>query len=399
MTVPIFSNDEEFRLRAVEKYRLLDTFPVDSCDNITSIITHITNTPIGLITLLDKNRAVIKSSKGLDFNEIPRDISFSNLTIHSEVTIIEDTRLDTRFTNHPFVKDKNVVFYAGVPLINPDGYKLGTLCVLDYEVRTLNEEQIKALKTMAEQAVIIFEKHWQNMELLELKEKLEKRNNDLKKFTDIVSHDLKSPLANIISLTDLLADENKEVLNDTSLVYIDYLKTSSNALKNYIDGLYTFYQNEELLKRKKETIRFKELMQDMKKISFSSKDVIKLKYTTESEVVTVNKSALLQIFVNLVTNAIKYNDKPEVYIDIACKNTDDYYEFIVKDNGNGIPKEYLPTIFDIFAVVGKKDRYGNMGSGIGLAAVHKLVNNQEGDISLESEVGVGTTFYFKISKN
>lgn len=401
MIPPKLPKNEKARQKAVEKYKLLDTYPEESYDNITSIIGYITEAPVSLITLLDNERNFFKSRQGVEFTESPRDISFCGHAImaEAEITIIEDARLDERFYDNPLVTDQNAVFYAGVPLINPEGYRLGTLCIFDTKTRQLTDPQIKALKAMAKQVVILFENHFKNSQLLELQGRLERRNSDLKKFTDIVSHDIKSPLANIISLTDLLATENKDSLNDNSKQYIEYLKSSSFALKNYVDGLYSFYENDSILKRKKEPILFSELMDIVHTMTQRLDEKIEFNYSTESKNITINKSALLQIFLNLVTNAIKYNNKPEIRIDIGCTETNDHYQFKVKDNGNGIPEKHLSTIFDIFTVFGEKDRFGNTGSGVGLATVKKLVHNQDGEITLESVEGVGSTFHFTIAKN
>ena len=401
MISPKLPENEKARQKAVEKYKLLDTYPEESYDNITSIIGYITESPVSLITLLDNDRNFFKSKRGLEFSESPRGVSFCGHAILSEaeITIIKDARLDERFYNNPLVTEHNAVFYAGVPLINPEGYRLGTLCVFDTNPRELKDAQINALKTMAKQVVILFEKHFQNSQLLELQDDLKRRNSNLKKFTDIVSHDIKSPLANIIALTDLLAEENKDSLNDNSKQYIEYLKSSSFALKNYVDGLYSFYENDTILKRKKEPILFSELMEIVQTMTQRFDEKIEFNYSSESKNITINKSALLQIFLNLVTNAIKYNNKPEIRIDINCTETNDHYQFMVKDNGNGIPEKNLSTIFDIFSVVGEKDRYGNTGSGVGLATVKKLVNNQDGEITLVSQESMGSTFYFTIAKN
>src|SRR5690606_28956499 len=194
-------------------------------------------------------------------------------------------------------------------------------------------------------------------------------------------------------------EENKDSLNDNSKQYIEYLKSSSFALKNYVDGLYSFYENDTILKRKKEPILFSELMEIVQTMTQRFDEKIEFNYSSESKNITINKSALLQIFLNLVTNAIKYNNKPEIRIDINCTETNDHYQFMVKDNGNGIPEKNLSTIFDIFSVVGEKDRYGNTGSGVGLATVKKLVNNQDGEITLVSQESMGSTFYFTIAKN
>ena len=105
----------------------------------------------------------------------------------------------------------------------------------------------------------------------------------------------------------------------------------------------------------------------------------------------------MQVLINLVTNGIKYNSKPNPIIEIDIRDNEKLYEFSVKDNGNGIPKEYLDKIFELFTVIGVEDRNGNIGSGIGLATVQKIINNLGGSISAVSSKK-GSIFHFSILK-
>ncbi|AUC83673.1 GAF domain-containing sensor histidine kinase [Lacinutrix sp. Bg11-31] len=392
-------NNEIERQRAVESYNLLDSFPEDSYDNITEIICYIAKAPISLITLLDNDRNYIKSNCGFPLNESPRNISFCGHAIQSEdeIMIVEDARKEKRFHDNPLVKNHNAIFYAGVPLVNPKGYKLGTLCVYDHEPRQLDEAQKKALIAMSKQVVRLFEQHKQNKTLKDIKNKLEKRNLELDKFASIVSHDLKSPLANIISLTELLEQENEGKLNADSKTYLNYLKSSSSSLKDYIDGILLYYKNDLLHSFKKESLTFNTLILEAKKIAIPKND-IKLEYSENIENININKPVALQILVNLITNAIKYNDKNTTEIMIGFETSSSHYLFSIKDNGNGIPVDKLNSIFDLFTTLGQKDKDGNLGTGIGLATVKKLVENQGGDISVTSTEGVGSTFSFSIKK-
>ncbi|RKM93845.1 GAF domain-containing protein, partial [Aquimarina sp. BL5] len=239
MIAPVLPKNEKYRQIALEKYGLLDTLPEESYDNITSIISYICDVPISLIALIDKDRNFLKSHYGVPFNESPREISFCGHAINSDdpLTIITDSRKDERFKGNPLVDEHQAIFYAGAQLIDSDGFKLGTLCVYDTKPRELTSEQKDALLAMSKQVVNLFEQRYQNLRLTQLSDKLEKRNEDLKKFASVVSHDLKSPLANIISLTELLEDGNKDKLNEESLQYLEYLKTSSYSLRDYIDGI------------------------------------------------------------------------------------------------------------------------------------------------------------------
>ncbi|WP_044397273.1 GAF domain-containing sensor histidine kinase [Lacinutrix sp. Hel_I_90] len=399
MLVPKTPLNECERQKEVEKYHVLDSFEEESYDNITSIMSFITDSPISFITLLDNDRNYIKSNYGFSVKESPRALSFCGHAINQEdILLVEDARKDDRFKDNPLVIEHQLIFYAGAPLINSKGYKLGTLCVYDHKPKTLNPAQIDALRNMAKQVVHLFELRLQNKLLKTSQNIITNRNTELEKFANVVSHDLKSPLANIISLTELLEQENEGKLSEDSKTYLNYLKSSSNALKDYIDGILAYYKNDDLLKFDKETVSFNSLMHEIQKIAIPNDDKISFTFTENAGDLTINKSAILRILVNLVINAIKYNDKDTIEISVNLKESAKDYHFTVSDNGKGIAKEKIATIFDLFATEGVTDRNGNMGTGIGLASVKKLIESQNGKISVASSPSVGSRFLFNIPK-
>ncbi len=147
--VPI---DEPARLEALTGYNLLDTLPEDIYDDITQLASEICRTPIALISLVDKDRQWFKSKQRLSEDETIRDYSFCAHAIlnPSEIFIVPDAREDERFLDNPLTTGQpKVVFYAGVPLVNPEGYPLGTLCVIDNRPRTLTENQLLSLQALA----------------------------------------------------------------------------------------------------------------------------------------------------------------------------------------------------------------------------------------------------------
>jgi len=168
---PIPKN-EVSRLDALASYNILDTLPEEEFDRLTQLASIICEVPIALITLIDKDRQWFKSKIGLNAPETPRDISFCQYTINDESLLeIEDARKDERFLSSPLVTAQpNVRFYAGYPLTDPDGYAIGSLCVMDFEARKLTAAQRHSLTLLANEVVsqIIFRK--KNAE----KEKLEK---------------------------------------------------------------------------------------------------------------------------------------------------------------------------------------------------------------------------------
>ncbi len=395
-----FPLNEIQRQVAVEKYKLLDTLPEESYDSITKLMAFICGTPISLITLLDKDRNFLKSHYGVPFAESPRDISFCGHAINSDqpLTIVEDSRKDERFFDNPLVTEHNAIFYAGAPLIDSKGYKLGTLCVFDSKPRTLSEDQKEALLALSKQVISLFEQRYQNFKLEATQQTLKSRNENLKKFAAIVSHDLKSPLANIVLLTELLQSENKNNFSKDSIEYLDILKESSLSLSEYIEGLLDFYRSDDIAKQKNSRFLLSEIVYEVKKMC-SHKDAIEITIPENDLVISTNKPALTQILINLITNAIKYNNKEEVIIIIDAKETDRAYDFSISDNGIGMKPEFLNGIFDLFETLGVKDRYGNLGTGIGLATIKKIITTLGGDISVSSILDKGSTFKFQLPKS
>ena len=400
MLIPLMHKNENERLQLLESYSILDTLPETDFDNITAIASQICNIPISLITLVDRDRQWFKSHHGLEVTETPREHAFCAHAIHdtNTVFIIEDARNDERFHDNPLVTGyPNVIFYAGVPLTNSAGLPLGTLCVIDNKPNFLNEAQLKALKSLANQVMNLLELRKNKFYLEKAILELEIRNQELEKFVYVAAHDLKSPLNNISTLTNLLKEEYSTEIDTEAQNIITSIQHSSEQLRSLIDGLLDYSKSTKVIHDNKTEINLEKLREDLIILfSFESKCIIRL--TSDLKHIYANKTAIEQILIHLVTNAIKHNDKPVTEIELNATENKTQYKISLKDNGPGIPLESHQRIFQLFETLTDKDKFGQTNIGIGLATVKKLVENLGGQIHVESEIGEGASFIFTINK-
>ncbi len=146
---------EARRLAALRRYDVLDTPPESAFDDLTRLASQVCGAAIALITLLDDKRQWFKSRVGLEVTHTPRDISFCSHTIlQDDILVVEDAARDDRFADNPMVvSEPHIRFYAGMPLTSGDGFKVGTLCVIDRSPRTLTSEQAETLRILSRQVV------------------------------------------------------------------------------------------------------------------------------------------------------------------------------------------------------------------------------------------------------
>lgn len=179
---PVPANEAR-RLKVLWQYEVLDTVPEAVFDDLVELASAVCDAPIALISLVDESRQWFKAKVGLSTNETSRDVSFcAHAIMQPGLFIVPDATKDPRFADNPLViAEPRIRFYAGAPLVTPDGHALGTLCVLDQRPRELSEAQRKALQVLARLAVTQLELRRHAKELAQAREDTQFLKQELEK--------------------------------------------------------------------------------------------------------------------------------------------------------------------------------------------------------------------------
>ncbi len=173
------------RVDELRSYQILDTLPEAEFNEIVELAAAICNTPASMITFIDANRQWYKAFVGVEFQQTPRELNFCEATFSNpdKVLVVHDMTKDDRFKNHPLVCNQpNVRFYAGAPLQTPNGFVLGTLCIIDDKPREISQKEIRALKLLSDRVMKLLEMH---KTVVTQRESIETSALLLKKLTDL----------------------------------------------------------------------------------------------------------------------------------------------------------------------------------------------------------------------
>lgn len=395
---------DKLRIEILKQYQIMDSPPEEEFDNLAKLASYICDTPISLISLLDENRQWFKAKVGLSASQTSREQAFCDHTIRQDdIMVVEDAQKDERFRENPFVlEDPNVRFYAGVPLINPQGYKLGSLCVIDKVPRQLDQNQIFALKTLAIQVMSQMELRKQNHELIRILDEMYEQNQVLEDLNDfnrklqsIVSHDLKSPIGATRHFLNYIS--NGELTPEEILVWSESisksLELSEKLVMSLADlGLNNFNHSEQ----EKQTIELNSFVQGIIEDVTSQTQLKKNKMVNKIGEMNLSINANLLEFIirNLLQNANKFTKQGAICTKAIRKEK--HILIIIQDNGQGIEAHKIKDIFAVNKFKSSVGTDGETGTGLGLAICQDFVTRMNGKIWVESEVNKGSTFYIKL---
>lgn len=270
--------------------------------------------------------------------------------------------------------------------------------MLDLEIRYEIQEKERQITQLKNKMQLQELRLSHQKQLEEQNIKLRNANEDLKQFTYAVSHDLRAPIRTISSFTYMLNEELEDHLDEETKQYFDLVTSSSERMGSMLEGLLQFatigtkesdfsYVNLQEVANNVTNSLYVMIKENDAHVQF--KDILPMVYT--------NQILISQLFQNLLSNAIKFRKKDVApVVNVHYEEKPNAFIFSVQDNGIGIAKKNQDSIFKIFKRLHRNEEYA--GTGIGLSMCKKIVNNLRGEIWLESEEGVGTTFFVKLPK-
>ena len=223
---------------------------------------------------------------------------------------------------------------------------------------------------------------------------LERRNNELKEFAYLASHDLKAPLRTLQSYSELLFSRYKDKLDQKANMYLQFINEASVELDNQIRELLNYSLVGQ--HKDKDLVDCNILVDKiLAKLSFGIKESETNVVVETLPKVYAYATDISLLFQNLISNAVKFQSKSrKPALNITAQQIGDFWEFEIRDNGIGIDEKHLTKIFSIFERLHTKEEFE--GTGIGLAHCRKIVEFHEGKIWAESKLGIGSSFFFTI---
>lgn len=262
----------------------------------------------------------------------------------------------------------NYWLVSGAPNYNENGEIVGSIGVC------LDITKQKSLELQKEQLLL----------------RLEKQNEQLNEYAQIVSHDLKSPLRSIHSLISWIKEDNIEEFSEQSIDYLNLIENKVEKMDHLIQGILTY--------SKMDTLDLSSEQIDVNEVVNNIINIIHIPENTEVRInhllptIIADKYRIQQLFQNLIGNAVTYIDKAKGLVEVDFSIEKNHYIFSIKDNGPGIAKENQEKIFKVFQSFTKNEK----STGIGLSIVKRIVDNYNGEIWVESQLTVGTTFFVKL---
>ena len=237
--------------------------------------------------------------------------------------------------------------------------------------------------------------HQMEQKVQERTKKLERINEELEEFSYVVAHDLTTPLRGMHTLIDWIIEDCGGSLDAEAQTSFALLKNRAQRMENLINSILDYCRAGHCSEKNK-PVDFNEIVSQVIEMIHPPEN-IDITISTQLPTVIMGETHALRLFQNLLSNAVRYMDKPHGVIRLDCERLDGFWKLSIADNGPGIEKRYFEKIFTLSQSLAAPNK--DESTGIGLAIVKQLVNQYDGQVGVESEIGRGTTFWFTIADN
>jgi signal transduction histidine kinase len=380
---------EAARVRAVRGLDLLDTPPEDRFDRITRLVQETLDVPIAYLSLMDAHRQYLKSRIGLDFCEAPREESFCQHALAlGRLLEVPDATADPVFAANPAVTgDFHLRFYAGVPLRDPAGHLLGTLCAIDHVARNLTCAQRDRLADLA---------RWTELELAAVQTVREgvKARQARADFVSVVSHELRTPLTSIHGSLELVGTGRFGELSAQVGRLVDIAVRNTQRLIRLADDVLVYSRLADGV------LRLRLADAELPRVVAHAVDAVtgvadradvELFAEPPYAVLRCDHDRLVHVFTNLLANAVQVapaGSTVRIGGRVDRRLDGDVVQVSVTDHGPGLPQEQLDLIFEPFA----QGEVPTGGAGLGLAITRGIVQAHAGTVVATSRSAGGSTF-------
>jgi signal transduction histidine kinase len=373
-------SDEAERLAALDDYDILDTEREADFDEACKLAAAICETPIAVVNFIAQGRQWFKAEEGLGVRELPLDDSIcAHAILEEEMLVVPDTTVDPRFADNGLVVgEPHLRFYAGVLLKTDEGHAIGTVCVLDYQTRTLDERQLQALRVLGTHVMRMLELRRTNRRL---EAQIERRSQLLR----AVAHDVRTPLHVIRTGTDLLQRSAEPA---TTAVLAPSLSRAASSLLRLVDDLLVQERFDDALVEPT-PCSADEVLQTVLQMLQPLADAqgVQLSSLHEGDAqVVADPGRVHQLLTNLVSNAVRHSPRG-ARVRVHSVASADAWRLAVIDQGPGIAPEDRERVFQPFQRATSAD-----GHGLGLAIVRQLAEAHGGTVRLHCPEEGGCRF-------
>jgi signal transduction histidine kinase len=389
--------DESERLYALRRLEILDTPPERRFDDIVQIAAQICDTPIAIMNLVDADRQWGKALVGVESSEAPREASFCSRTIASgdDVMVVHDTYEDPRFSDNPMVLgDPHLRFYAGAPITDRNGYRVGSVCVCDRVPRTLDEDQLAALQALARQAMGQLELRLTLDAERERVRRVHELDRIREQFISTVTHELRTPVTSIRGWLDVLAEDAEE-LTGGQREAIERIDRNVGRLDRLVGDLLDLTRSDVgSFSIRPEHVDLAELTREAVASMARGREASELDVRSSvpaSLVVVGDAQRLAQMIDNLCSNAAKYTPAGgRIEVDLSRRG--DHAVLRIADSGIGIPATERDYLFQRFFRASTAIDSQIAGTGLGLAIAKAIAERHGGSIAVGDGIDGGTAF-------